>query len=100
MFLIVFVSGGIITLLAKLFIRKKVNAQNFDGDERDYMCAAWLCAGFGVVLILVEGLFEVPRVLGWKTYEVQFVFEDLLLGLGALCALAEEVRLFRRSIGK
>ena len=45
--------------------------------------------------ILVEGVFEFPSL---KKYNVAFIFEDLLLGIAALCALSEEVRLFKRAL--
>lgn len=79
--------------LAAFVIRRRVSTANFDGDEREYMCAAWLCIGFGVVLMLVEGALELTDS------PVQFLFEDPLLGIGAVYALMEEVRLFKRSLG-
>ena len=75
-------------------LRRVVSTAHYDGDEREYMIAAWLCGVFGVLLIVVEGTFEFQDL---RYLKVQFIFEDLLLGAAALCALSEEVRLFKRT---
>ncbi len=83
----------VLTVAGTCVLRKVISTAHYDGDERDYMIAAWLCGLFGVLLIVVESAFELPALRHWK---VRFIFEELLLGVAALFALAEEVRLFRR----
>ncbi len=87
----VLLSAVVLVAVAEFVILKQVSATKSYSDEREYICAAWLCVGYGVILMLVEGLLEPTN------HKVQFLFEEPLLGIGATFALLEEGRLFKRT---
>lgn len=76
-------------------INRRVGTELMDGDERDYVNAAWLCGLFGVLLMIIEAIFEFERL---QHFKIEFIFEDFLLGASALCMLAEEVRLLKAAV--
>ena len=86
----------IIALLTAFFIFNKVGTrteahstnEQFSSD-RIYMATAWLCVFFGIILMITESLMSYL----WCDFSLQM--EDILLALGAMWALAEEVRLYR-----
>ena len=88
------VCAAIILLsIAEHRIRRRISTEELDGDEREYLAAAWVCMLLGVILIGLEGALEFyDSDIRW------FLFEDLVLGVGALAALAEEVRLNRKAV--
>lgn len=51
---------------------------------------AWLCVSLGVVLMVLEAALRVSRL------DFSLYMEDILLGAGAVWALTEEVRLYRK----
>ena len=87
----------LVTYAAWYCIDKQVGTEVVDGDEREYVNAAWLCGLFGVLLMFIEAIFEFRSL---QHFKVEFIFEDLLVGASALCMLAEEVRLLRIAVTK
>ena len=83
------------TFIGWRVIDQRVGTELMDGDEREYVEAAWLAGLSGLLLMVIEAVFEFGCL---KSFEVEFIFEDLLLGVSALCMLAEEVRLLRAAM--
>lgn len=81
-----------ITFAGWYVVDQRVGTELVDGDEREYVNAAWHAGLFGAVLMALEAYFEVTNK------NIEFVFEDLLLGASALCMLSEEVRLMRATM--
>ncbi len=91
----IFAIFSVVALLSIVehMIRRQISTEQLDGDEREYLAAAWVCMLLGVFLIALEGILEFLKPdTRW------FLFEDLLLGIGALGALAEEVRVNRKTV--
>ena len=78
-------------------IRQRVGTQDLDGDGREYLCAAWVCVSLGTFFVLVEGGLQLIAATSNWSFMPAFLFEDLLLGIGALAAISEEVRLNRKT---
>ena len=78
-----------------MVVDKKVTTQLQDA-ERDNLCAACLCGGFGVLLTVIEGIFGMEWL---RQLQVEFAWEDLLLGASALFVLSEEFVLARKMKG-
>ena len=90
---IAIIAAIVLLSVAEHVIRNQISTEQLDGDEREYLAAAWVCMLLGVTLIALEGVLEfIMPSIRW------FHFEDLLLGIGALGALAEEVRLNRKTV--
>lgn len=89
-----FFISGIVSAIGWYLVDRQVGTEHIDGDEREYVNSAWLCGVFGVLLMLIEAVFEFRRL---AHLEIEFIFEDPLLGASALCMLAEEVRLLRNA---
>ena len=82
--------------LAEIALLRRVSATRTYSDEREYICAAWLCVGFGVALMIVEGVLA--GALDQEKDYTLFLFEEALFGIGAIFALLEEHRQHRRSV--
>ena len=87
--------AAFLTWICWWFLNWRIGAELMGGDEREYVRTAWLSSEFGVLLMTIEAVFEFrsPQCFG-----IEFVFEDLLLGVSALCMLAEEVRLLKAAV--
>lgn len=85
----------LVDLLGWKIVDMQVGTELMDGDEREYVNAAWHASVFGVLLILMEAIAEFPKL---RHLEFQLIFEDFLLGASALCMLAEEVRLLKAAV--
>ena len=92
---IAFILVSLCTFIGWGVIDRQVGTELMDGDEREYLDAAWLAGLSGLLLMVTEAVFEFGSL---KSFEVEFIFEDLLLGVSALCMLAEEVRLLRAAM--
>ncbi len=85
----------VFTISGFKIIDKRVCTALMNGDEREYLDAAWLAGVFGLVLMSIEAASE---LVARKCFKLEFIFEDLLLGVSALCVLSEEVRLLRAAM--
>jgi drug/metabolite transporter (DMT)-like permease len=74
--------AGAVTFAAAYFANKSITKHDYD---KEYLCAAFLCVVLGFLLMLAEGLLS-----------LELDFEDPLMAYGALCAIAEEVRLVQK----
>ena len=77
-------------VVAEIVLLRLVSSSRHYSVEREFICAAWLCIIFAVVLMLAEG------VLAGLQIDVEFLFEEPLFGIGAMFALLEEQRLYNR----
>ena len=94
---VVLLVAFLLTYVSWCVIDQRVGTELLDGDEREYVEAAWLSGLFGLLLMITEAAFEFG-FLGLKDFKVEFILEDLLLGVSALCMLSEEVRLLRATM--
>ena len=87
-----FVVALLVTFGSWYVVDRQVGTEIVDGDEREYVNAAWHAGLVGMPLMLLEAGFQVAQK------PIELIFEDMLLGASALCMLAEEVRLLKITI--